>query len=53
MKKYISILAVMLVISLVACSNQNISSASTNNESNTQSNSVTSLGENVWPVASH
>ena len=50
MKKYISILAVMLVISLVACSNQNISSASTNNESNTQSNSVTSLGENVWPV---
>ena len=41
MKKYISVFAIMLMIFLAACSNQNISSAPTSNESNTQSNSVT------------
>lgn len=45
MKKYISVFAIMLMIFLAACSNQNISSAPTSNESNTQSNSVTKLEE--------
>ena len=49
MKKYISVFAIMLMIFLAACSNQNISSAPTSNESNTQSNSVTKLEEGVWP----
>ena len=50
MKKYISVFAIMLMIFLAACSNQNISSAPTSNESNTQSNSVTKLEEGVWPA---
>lgn len=50
MKKCISILAVMFMISLAACSNQNISSATTSNEGDTQSNSVVALDEGVWPV---
>ena len=50
MKRYISVLVIMLMISLAACSNQNISSTLTGNESNTQSNSVITLDEGVWPV---
>ena len=50
MKKYISVFAIMLIISLAACSNQNILSTSTGNESNTQSNSVITLDEGVWPA---
>lgn len=50
MKKYISVLAIMLTISLAACSNQDISSAPANNGSNTPSNSVTILEEGVWPA---
>ena len=43
MKKYISVLAIIFIISLAACSNQNTSSTPTSNENNTQSNSVTKL----------
>lgn len=50
MKKYISVLAIMLTISLAACSNQDISSAPTDNGSNTPSNSVSILEEGVWPA---
>lgn len=50
MKKYISVLAIMLTISLAACSNQDISSAPADNGSNTPSNSVTILEEDVWPA---
>ena len=50
MKKYISIFAIMLMISLAACSNQNILSTPTSNDSNTQSTSVAKLDEGVWPA---
>ena len=50
MKKYISVFAIMLIISLAACSNQNISSAPISNESNIQSNSITTLDKGIWPV---
>jgi len=50
MKKYISVLAIMLTISLTACSNQDISFAPADNGSNTPSNSVTILEEGVWPA---
>lgn len=50
MKKYISVLAIMLTISLAACSNQDISSAPADNGSNTPSNSVSILEEGVWPA---
>ena len=50
MKKYISVFAIMLIISLAACSNQNISSTPISNESNIQSNSVITLDEGVWPA---
>lgn len=50
MKKYISVLAIMLTISLTTCSNQDISSAPADNGSNTPSNSVSILEEGVWPA---
>ena len=50
MKKYISVFTIIVMIFLAACSNQNISSTPTSNESNTQSNSVTKLDEGVWPA---
>lgn len=50
MKKYISVLAIIFIISLAACSNQTISSTPTGNESNTQSNSITTLDKGIWPV---
>ena len=40
MKKYISVLAIIFIISLAACSNQTISSTPTGNESNIQSKDV-------------
>ena len=43
MKKYISVLAIIFIISLAACSNQTISSTPTGNESNIQSNSITTV----------
>ena len=50
MKKYISILAVLLMLSLTACSNQGTTPTGTGNTSNTQSESITMLDECVWPV---
>ena len=50
MKKYISILAVLLMLSLTACSNQGTTPTGTGNTSNTQSESITMLDEGVWPV---
>ena len=50
MKKYISVLAIIFIISLAACSNQTISSTPTGNESNIQSNSITTLDKGIWPV---
>ena len=49
MKKYISVFAIMLIISLVACSNQKDLSMPAGNESNSPSNSITTLDEGVWP----
>lgn len=43
MKKYISVLAIIFIISLAACSNQTISSTPTGNESNIQSKRVSGL----------
>lgn len=47
MKMYRSVLAVMLMISLAACSTQSLPSAPTGS---TQSNRVVTLDEGVWPV---
>ena len=50
MKKLIPILAVLLVLSLVACSNQDTTSNNAGTTSNTQSENITMLDEGVWPV---
>lgn len=47
MKMYRSVLAVMLMISLAACSTQSLPSAPTGS---TQSSRVVTLDEGVWPV---
>lgn len=49
MKRCISVLAIILIILLVACSNQKNLFTSTGNESDSQSNSITTLDEGVWP----
>ena len=49
MKKCISVFAIVLMIFFVACSNQKNLSTSTGNESDSQSNSITTLDEGVWP----
>ena len=49
MKKFVSIIAVLLILSLVACSNQD-TPPTTDNSSNTQSESITMLDEGVWPM---
>ena len=49
MKKFVSIIAVLLILSLVACSNQD-TPPTTDNSSNTQSESITMLDKGVWPV---
>lgn len=49
MKKYISVFAIMLIISLAACSNQKNMSTPAGNESPSQSNRYTTLDEGVWP----
>lgn len=50
MKKYISVLVITFMFSLTACSEKNISSASSDSESKLQSDSVTLLEEDVWPA---
>ena len=49
MKKFVSIIAILLMLSLAACSNQDTPPA-TDNPSNTQTESNTMLDEGVWPV---
>ena len=49
MKKFVSIIAILLMFSLSACSNQDTPTG-TNNPSNTQSESITMLDDGVWPV---
>ncbi len=48
MKKFISVIAIMLMLALTACSNKE-TPPTTDNSSNTQSDSVTMLEEGVWP----
>lgn len=50
MKKLIPILAILLVLSLAACSNQDTASNNAGTTSNTQSENITMLDEGVWPV---
>lgn len=50
MKKYISALAILLIISFAACSNQNTSSAPTDHGNRTSSDNVTLLDAGVLPV---
>lgn len=50
MKKLIPILAILLVLSLAACSNQDTASNNAGTTSNTQSENITMLNEGVWPV---
>lgn len=49
MKKFVSIIAILLMLSLAACSNQD-TPPTTDNSNNTQSESITMLDEGVWPV---
>ena len=49
MKKFVSIIAILLMLSLAACSNQDTPSAE-DNPSNTQTESNTMLDAGVWPV---
>ena len=50
MKKLIPILAILLVLSLAACSNQDTTSNNAGTTSTTQSENITMLDEGVWPV---
>ena len=47
MKKFVSIIAILLMLSLAACSNQDTPSAA-DNPSNTQTESNTMLDAGVW-----
>lgn len=49
MKKFVSIIAILLMLSLAACSNQDTPFAA-DNPSNTQTESNTMLDAGVWPV---
>lgn len=49
MKKFVSIIAILLMLSLATCSNQDTPSAA-DNPSNTQTESNTMLDAGVWPV---
>lgn len=49
MKKLVSIIAILLMFSLTACSHQDTPTG-TNNPSNTQSENITMLDDGVWPM---
>lgn len=49
MKKFVSIIAILLMLSLAVCSNKD-PSLDTDNSSDTQSSSITMLEEGIWPV---
>lgn len=50
MKKLVPILAILFVLSLSACSNQDTSHSSTGNTSNKHSENITMFDEGVWPA---
>ena len=50
MKKIVSVITILLMLSLAACSNQDTTPTNTESTSNTQSESITMLDEGVWPV---
>ena len=50
MKKFISVIMILLMLSLAACTNQDTSPSNTGNTRNTQSENITMLDEGVWPV---
>lgn len=50
MKKTASIILIVLILSLAACSNQDDSLADAGNTRNTQSESITMLDAGVWPA---
>lgn len=49
MRKLISLITIVFMLSLVACSNPDTPPAAPGNSSNTQSESITMLDEGVWP----
>ena len=49
MKKFVSIIAILLMFTLTACSNQDTPTG-TKNPSNTQSENITMLDDGVWPM---
>lgn len=49
MKKLLSIITILLVLTMASCSNQDTPSAGTDNSSNTQPEYITMLDEGVWP----
>ena len=53
MKKFISVIMILLMLSLAACTNQDTSPSNTGNTSNTQSENITMLDEGVWPVTEY
>lgn len=50
MKKFISVIMILLMLSLTACSKQGTTPTGTGNTSNTQSENITMLDEGVWPA---
>ena len=50
MKKLVSVIAIIFLLSLTACSSQGTTPNGTDNTSNTQSENITMLDEGVWPV---
>ena len=50
MKELTSIILIVLILSLTACSHQDNTLADSGNTSNTQSENITMLNEGVWPA---
>lgn len=50
MKRFISVIMILLMLSLTACSKQGTTPTGTGNTSNTQSENITMLDEGVWPA---
>lgn len=49
MKKLLSVIAILLVLTMAACSNQDTPPADKDHSSDTQSENITMLDEGVWP----
>ena len=50
MKKLVSVIAILFLLSLAACSSQGTTPNGTDNTSKTQSENITLLDEGVWPA---